>query len=367
MADKSVITQYQPSITEWFAAIGEEKESEAFRKEDNGKVDRLEFLYQTIGLPYERPEKWEASELTDKTQAWTKLLTERGDELCAIRLVPKKEGLPKIRNRGQSISECYNNWYLKQDINPDDYYAFVCPHTPDLVWSAIFVVNQEAIFGEIIRGMAAQLTHGDTTEKLIQFRYDFQDWQWSGSDPEAEQQIKKIIELIKVTDPAKQKAIADELGIGFSHDYLASYFEITVWPGDKIHYIDINRFLGPRIPTPPPFVKLEADDSVLVIGQVAKTGKATGRVVIVKAEEISDVDFHKGDILVCDNTDVRFIQLMKKAGAIVTDRGGILSHAAITFREMDKPCIIGTNNGTQVLKSGDQVEVDAIKGIVRKI
>ncbi|MFH0853393.1 MAG: PEP-utilizing enzyme [bacterium] len=365
--NKSVITQYQPSITEWFAAIGEKQDSEAFRKEDNGKVDRLEFLYQTIGLPYERPEKWEARELTDKTPAFTKVLKERGDELCAIRLVPKKEGLPKIRNRGQSIRECYENWYVKQDINPDDYFAFICPHTPDLVWSAIFVVNQEAIFGEIIRGMAAQLTHGDTTEKLIQFRYDFQDWQWSEPDPEAEQQIKKIIELIKVTDPVKQKAITDELGISFSHDYLASYFEITVWPGDKIYYIDINRFLGPRIPTPPPFVNLESDNSALVTGSVAQSGKAIGRVVIVKAEEINQVDFQEGDILVCDNTDVRFLPLMKKAGAIVTDRGGILSHAAITSREMNKPGIIGTGNGTQILKTGDQVEVDATRGIVRKI
>ena len=58
---------------------------------------------------------------------------------------------------------------------------------------------------------------------------------------------------------------------------------------------------------------------------------------------------------------------IKKAGAIVTDEGGIVSHAAITAREMKKPCIIGTKIATQVLHDGDLVEVDAEKGIVRII
>lgn len=58
---------------------------------------------------------------------------------------------------------------------------------------------------------------------------------------------------------------------------------------------------------------------------------------------------------------------MKKAGAIVTDAGGILSHAAIVSRELKKPCIIGTQTATKAFKDGDLVEVDAVKGIVRKI
>ena len=59
--------------------------------------------------------------------------------------------------------------------------------------------------------------------------------------------------------------------------------------------------------------------------------------------------------------------LMKKAAAFVTDGGGILCHAAIMARELKKPCVIGTKIATQVLKDGDLVEVDADKGIVRKI
>ena len=57
---------------------------------------------------------------------------------------------------------------------------------------------------------------------------------------------------------------------------------------------------------------------------------------------------------------------MAKAAAIVTDIGGITSHAAIISREFGIPCIVGTNNATKVLKNGDFVVVDAILGTVQK-
>ncbi|GAG22226.1 unnamed protein product, partial [marine sediment metagenome] len=51
----------------------------------------------------------------------------------------------------------------------------------------------------------------------------------------------------------------------------------------------------------------------------------------------------------------------------ITDGGGTLCHAAIVAREMKIPCIVGTKIATRVLKDGDLVEVDADKGIVRKL
>ena len=62
-----------------------------------------------------------------------------------------------------------------------------------------------------------------------------------------------------------------------------------------------------------------------------------------------------------------FMPLMRKAKAVITDEGGITCHAAIVSRELGIPCIIGTKIATKVLKDGDMVEVDANKGIVRKI
>jgi pyruvate,water dikinase len=75
----------------------------------------------------------------------------------------------------------------------------------------------------------------------------------------------------------------------------------------------------------------------------------------------------KGDILISPATNPNLMPAISKAGAMVTDEGGITSHAAIVSRELKIPCIIGTKIATQVLKDGDLVEVDANKGIVRII
>jgi len=58
---------------------------------------------------------------------------------------------------------------------------------------------------------------------------------------------------------------------------------------------------------------------------------------------------------------------MIRAAAFVTDEGGITCHAAIVAREMKKPCVIGTRIATKVFKEGDWVEVNADKGMVRKL
>ncbi len=77
-------------------------------------------------------------------------------------------------------------------------------------------------------------------------------------------------------------------------------------------------------------------------------------------------DFQDGDVLVCKMTTPEYVPLMKRAAAIITDEGGILSHAAIIAREMKIPTVIGTKSATKVFKDGDEVEVDADVGIVRK-
>jgi len=101
-------------------------------------------------------------------------------------------------------------------------------------------------------------------------------------------------------------------------------------------------------------------------GQTGCVGKAKGIVkIIIRPSDMSKMN--KGDILVSIATDPDIVPAMKKAAAIVTEQGGVTSHAAIVSREMNIPCVIGTKIATKVLKDGDLVEVDANKGIVRKI
>jgi len=101
-------------------------------------------------------------------------------------------------------------------------------------------------------------------------------------------------------------------------------------------------------------------------GTPASLGFAQGKVRIIFAQK----DFSKmmqGDILVTGMTRPEYMPIMKKAAAIITDEGGVTCHAAITARELNVPCIIGTRIATKVLKDGDLIEVDANKGIVKKL
>lgn len=108
-------------------------------------------------------------------------------------------------------------------------------------------------------------------------------------------------------------------------------------------------------------------------GTIAYKGLVRGRVTIAPMltdpEAIAQVvaKMNDGDVLVAESTTPELLLLCKKASAIVTDQGGMLSHAAVVSREMKKPCVIGTLRATQVLKDGDMVEVDADNGVVRKI
>ncbi len=101
-------------------------------------------------------------------------------------------------------------------------------------------------------------------------------------------------------------------------------------------------------------------------GESAFHGVIQGRAkLVLSPEDISKVQ--KGDIMIAVMTYPSYIAAMERASAFVTDEGGILCHAAIVAREMKKPCIIGTQIATKVLKDGDVVEVDADKGSVKKI
>lgn len=75
----------------------------------------------------------------------------------------------------------------------------------------------------------------------------------------------------------------------------------------------------------------------------------------------------RGAILVADTTSPELLGACEKASAILTNQGGLLSHAAIVSRELGIPCIVGLGNATSVLHDGDEVEVDADHGIVRVI
>ncbi|HLF54259.1 MAG TPA: phosphoenolpyruvate synthase [Candidatus Nanoarchaeia archaeon] len=102
-------------------------------------------------------------------------------------------------------------------------------------------------------------------------------------------------------------------------------------------------------------------------GKVLATGKSVGnKIAQGPAHVIRDVrdisQFKPGEVLVTEMTDPDWVPVMRIASAIVTNRGGRTSHAAIVSRELGLPCLVGTNSATQSIKNGQKVTVSCAEG-----
>lgn len=111
---------------------------------------------------------------------------------------------------------------------------------------------------------------------------------------------------------------------------------------------------------------LKQSGNLIVTGQAV--GEAIGQGIannIVSVDEIES--FKKGEVLVTDTTDPDWEPIMKIASAIVTNRGGRTCHAAIVSRELGIPCIVGTEKGTNLIKTGDKITISCTEGEVGKV
>lgn len=112
-------------------------------------------------------------------------------------------------------------------------------------------------------------------------------------------------------------------------------------------------------------------NSQILNSKIITRGAAVGsKIAVGKARVILDVknikQFKKGEILVTDMTDPDWEPIMKIAAAVITDKGGRTSHAAIVSRELGIPCVVGTENATRKIKTGQLITVDttASEGLV---
>jgi len=122
-----------------------------------------------------------------------------------------------------------------------------------------------------------------------------------------------------------------------------------------------------RIIEPYKEIKIESTDeaSGIVVSQgKEKVVRGTARILLTPR----DVEMIKeSEILLAPMTSPDYVVAMRKASAIVTDEGGMTSHAAIISRELGLPCIVGTRVATKIFKDGDKIKVDTTKGTVRRV
>ncbi len=109
--------------------------------------------------------------------------------------------------------------------------------------------------------------------------------------------------------------------------------------------------------------KIETSGKEILKGQAASPGIGSGTVKIVR--DLKDLQkLKKGDILVTKMTNPDMVVAMQKSAAIVTDEGGLTSHAAIISREMGIPAVVGTERATQMLKDNQEITVNGFTGKV---
>jgi pyruvate,water dikinase len=173
---------------------------------------------------------------------------------------------------------------------------------------------------------------------------------------------KKEGEKVKLTDPEIKKLA--ELGIKLEKHYF--------FPQDAEWAIENNRvYIVQTRPVTTTGKKADTKESfhllteLLLKGDPASPGVAAGPVKILKSAK----EIHKimpGDVLVAEQTNPDYVPAMKKAGAIVTQRGGRTSHAAIVSRELGIPAVVGAPKALTILKDREIITVNGATGEIFK-
>ncbi len=106
----------------------------------------------------------------------------------------------------------------------------------------------------------------------------------------------------------------------------------------------------------------------VAVGDKIGTGKVRKILTLDGRDGSSDeTDFKEGEVLVTEMTDPDWEPLMKKASAIITEKGGRTCHAAIVAREIGVPALVGTANATNILENGQEISVSCAEGSVGKV
>lgn len=111
-------------------------------------------------------------------------------------------------------------------------------------------------------------------------------------------------------------------------------------------------------------LKVHIVGHILVQGTGVTHGHAYGNLCVAHSEEEALQNFRPGDILVIPATSNRLLPLMREAAGIITEAGGLNSHAAIVGMTLEKPVLVGATNATHILKSGTTVTLSAERGVV---
>lgn len=137
------------------------------------------------------------------------------------------------------------------------------------------------------------------------------------------------------------------------------------WAGGTLHLVQARPTAGGSSAADRSGAWRPSDDDMVLRGEPACPGIATGSVRVVT--DIATIDqVRDGEVLVTRFTSPEWMPALVRCDALVTEIGGVTSHAAIVSRELGLPCVVGAEGATKVLSTGDHVSVDGAAGIVHR-
>jgi pyruvate,water dikinase len=235
--------------------------------------------------------------------------------------------------------------------------------------------NKEEITIEAVLGLGEMIVSGDVTPdhytvnkkdvKILSKQIKKQEWKLV-KEAGAHGKDENIKINLTKEEQAKQKITDDDIlflaKIGKTLEEHYDFPQDVEWAkeGGKIYIVQtrpVTTIKKGRVSSH------DIDAIALLSGAPASPGVASGPVKIVP--DPSQIDkVLQGDILVAEMTTPDFVPAMKRAAAIVTDRGGRTAHAAIVSRELGIPCVVGCEKATAILKDGQIITVDGSNGKV---
>ena len=174
----------------------------------------------------------------------------------------------------------------------------------------------------------------------------------------SDQEIMALAELAKRIEKHYDKPMDIEWAIDQDLSYPDNMFIVQARP---------ETVFGSKTMEVPKMEENKTPEALKIIVRglsAGRRGYGAGKAKVVLNPDDANREMCKGDVLVTGMTDPDFVPFMKMASAIVTDKGGITSHAAIVSRELNIPCVVGTETATQLMKTGQDYTVDSRNGVI---
>jgi len=236
--------------------------------------------------------------------------------------------------------------------------------------------DQSKIVIEAVLGLGEMIVSGDVTPdhylvnkdnlKIINKEIKKQEWKLVKEEGGKTKEANVKVDLTPEEQARQKITDKDILFLAEMGKRLEEHYDLpqdVEWAKEKDEIFIVQTRPVTTIKKTPAEAAPEITAPVLLSGSPASPGIASGPVKIVP--DPSQIDkVLDGDVLVAQMTTPDFVPAMKRAAAIVTDRGGRTAHAAIVSRELGIPCIVGSEKATSILKDGQIITVDGGKGNV---